>query len=81
MNQEDHQEIKLRSFNGKERRHGKDCAGLVGRFCKLFAQIVWLPQSPDSHPLDISLWAHFEENACKTRHSNANELKVSVTCA
>ena len=41
----------------------------------------WPPQSPDLNPLDFSVWAHIEARACKTRHSNTDELKASVNRA
>ena len=41
----------------------------------------WASQSQDLNPLDFSLWILIEEKACKTRHSNTNELKASVNRA
>ena len=41
----------------------------------------WPPQSPYLNPLDFSVWAHIEARACKTRHSNTNELKAFVNQA
>ena len=38
----------------------------------------WPPQSPDLNPLDFSIWWHVESKACKGRHSNVDELKLSV---
>ena len=41
----------------------------------------WPPSSPDLNPLDYSIWAHLEREACPTTHPNLNSLKDSITRA
>ena len=41
----------------------------------------WPPQSLDLNPLDYSIWAYIQSKACKTRHTNTEELKRSVNRA
>ena len=60
--------------------YGKDLAGLVGRQHRLLAQRLLVLTVTRFEPLNVSLWTHIEEKACKTRHSNADVLKVSVNC-
>ena len=71
MGQEDHFEIRTGRSAGT---HGKHHARL---WMPTLSKDFWPPQSPDFNPLDLSLWTHIEEKACKTRHSNT-DLKLKV---
>uniref|UniRef100_A0A3Q1HRU9 Tc1-like transposase DDE domain-containing protein n=1 Tax=Acanthochromis polyacanthus TaxID=80966 RepID=A0A3Q1HRU9_9TELE len=39
---------------------------------------MWPPQSPDLNPLDYSVWATVEKEACNTSHASVQALKASV---
>ena len=41
----------------------------------------WPPSSPDLNPLDFSIWAQLEREACPTTHPNINSLKDAITSA
>ncbi len=52
----------------------KEKLGEDGFWSKLF----WPPSSPDLNPLDYSIWARVEKNACAVRHPNVAALKLAV---
>ena len=63
--------------------HGKNCA-----LCRTgwtptcaFNPKILAPTITRVEPLDFSVWTHVEKKACKTRHSNTDELKASVNRA
>ena len=39
---------------------------------------IWPPNSPDLNPLDFSVWANVESQACKKPHKNVQDLRSSV---
>ncbi|QQP37520.1 Putative transposable element [Caligus rogercresseyi] len=41
----------------------------------------WPSSPPDLNPLDFSIWAHIERQACKKRHNSTKALKPSITKA
>ena len=45
---------------------------------EFWPKTFWPPQSPDLNPLDYSIWWQVESKACKVRHKNLAELKLSV---
>lgn len=45
------------------------------------AKEKWPPSSPDVNPLDFSIWARVEGEACRTRHANVKALEHSVAKA
>lgn len=42
---------------------------------------MWPPSSPDLNPLDFSIWARLDAEACKARQPNLTALKAAVTRA
>lgn len=45
------------------------------QFCP---KTLWPPSSPDLNPLDFSIWARIELEACAKCHSNVTALKASI---
>ncbi|QQP54469.1 Putative transposable element [Caligus rogercresseyi] len=45
---------------------------------KFWPKDFWPPQSTDLNPLDYSVWWQVESKACRVRHGNVKDLKVSV---
>ena len=46
-----------------------------------WAKDMWPPSSPDLNPLDFSIWAKVQSDACKDTHPNTTALIKSVTKA
>lgn len=42
---------------------------------------MWPPNSPDINPLDYSIWANLQSNACSKPHANIEVLKASLVKA
>ena len=40
---------------------------------------MWPPNSPDFNPLDYSIWAYVEQEACKKPHSSMKALRATIT--
>ena len=40
---------------------------------------MWPPNSPDLNPLDYSIWAYMEQEACKKPHPSVGALRASIT--
>ena len=50
-------------------------------FVAFWGKEMWPPSSPDLNPLDYSIWAKVEEDACSKPHSSVTSLKASVETA
>jgi hypothetical protein len=46
-----------------------------------WGKTMWPPSSPDLNPLDFSIWAKVQADACKDSHPNTKALISSVTKA
>lgn len=46
---------------------------------EFWSKEMWPPQSPDLNPLDYSVWANVEKDACKTSHTSVAALKRAIT--
>lgn len=53
-------------------------AYLKDAFHEFWPSDFWPPSSPDLNPLDYSIWARMEAEACRTPHKNVAELKAAV---
>lgn len=54
---------------------------LAANLAKFWDRSMWPPSSPDLNPLDFSIWAHLESEACRTSHPNVDALKAAITKA
>lgn len=57
----------------------KTQAWLKDHLVAFFPKDMWPPQSPDLNPLDYSVWATVEKDACSKSHPSISALKKSIT--
>lgn len=51
---------------------------LQDNMAEFWGKDMWPPNSPDLNPLDYSIWASIEKEACKKPHSSVSSLKASI---
>ena len=51
---------------------------LKSTMADVWTKDLWPPSSPDLNPLDFSIWARLEAEACKVAHPNLESLKSAI---
>lgn len=54
---------------------------LQDNMAEFWGKDMWPPNSPDLNPLDFSIWAYIEKEACNKSHSSVRDLKASISRA
>ena len=52
---------------------------LVNQMTQFWDKMMWPPSSPDLNPLDFSIWARLETEACRTSRVSVDALRAAVT--
>lgn len=52
---------------------------LKSKMPAVWLKSMWPPSSPDLNPLDYSIWAHVEAEACSNTRPNLESLKAAIT--